>query len=93
MKKLVIKSINNYEYFLEDEFGNDYNIIIELYDLKELPKVNDYIYISEKLLREKMISLGPLGSKYGKKINNENDSDIAMLLINNKKVYLQRYYG
>ena len=93
MKKLEIKNINNYEYSLKDEFGNDYNITIEFHSLNELPSINDCIYISNKLLREKMISLGPIGSKYGRNIINENDTDIVVLIKNNEKIYLQRYYG
>lgn len=93
MKKLKVVSINNYNYSLKDEQENNYDIIIEFYDLKEPPKVGEYIYISNRLLNEKMLYFGPIGSKYGRNITDENDEDILVLLKENERIYLQRYYG
>lgn len=93
MIKLIIKNIDNHLYCLKDDNNNSYEIIIEFQKLNEIPRINDYIYISEALLNNKMITLGPLGSKYGRKMTSSSDDDIAILEIKGEKLYLQRYYG
>lgn len=93
MIKLIIKNIDNHLYYLKDDKNNSYEIIIEFQKLNEIPRTNDYLYISEVLLNQKMITLGPLGSTYGRKITNPSDDDIAILEIEGEKIYLQRYYG
>lgn len=61
MIKLKIIDIKDYDYVLEDNNNKTYNLNIEFYGIKENPKVDDYIYISKKLLREKIfIVLGHL---------------------------------
>ncbi len=40
-----------------------------------------------------MITLGPLGSNYGRKMTSSSDDDIAILEIKGEILYLQRYYG
>ena len=93
MIKLIIKNIDNHLYYLKDDKNNSYEIIIEFQKLNEIPRINDYIHISKSLLNEKMITLGPLGSAYGRKMTNSSDDDIAILEIKGEKIYLQRYYG
>ena len=92
MKKLKIESVDNFNYFLVDSNNKSYEIIIEFHNLNVLPKKGDYIYIDEKLLEEKMLALGPIGSIYGKNAN-KNEEDVVVLFIGNTKIFLQRYYG
>jgi len=88
MIKLVMKSKDEYcNYILE---GND-----KIYDANinfmgvELPVVGDYIYISEKVLKEKVsLNYGLIDNE-----NNINENELMILVNNNKKIYLQRYYG
>lgn len=88
MIKLVIKSKDEYcNYILE---GNDkiYDVNINFMGV-ELPIVGDYIYISENVLKEKVsLNYGLIDS-----IDNINEDELMILVHNNKKIYLQRYYG
>lgn len=95
MIRLKIKEINNNLYILED-INNTYEITIYFYDINEQVRVNDYLYIQEKLLRKinhSIISLGVLDSMYGNVIEDITDEDLVILITNNKKIYLKRYYG
>ena len=95
MKKLEINKIDNYQYELKDMNDKIYHFNIEFYNLEKELKIGDYIYISEKLLQEKysVLSFDTLDSKYGRNIETEEDEDLAILLIDNKKIYLKRVYG
>ncbi len=92
MKKLIIKNIDGFNYLLEDN-GKLYNINIEFYDIQEKPKINDSIFINEELLKEKILNFGSLNGKYGKSLDNISEKEIIVLNINNKNIYLKRYYG
>lgn len=94
MKKLIIKKIEDYNYTLIDD-QQEYFLNLEFYDLKISPKENDYLYINEHLLKEKNIPLcfGPINSHYGKEISSSEDEDILIIVINQEKIYLKRYYG
>ena len=95
MIRLKIKEINNNLYILED-INNTYEITIYFYDINEQVRVNDYLYIQEKLLRKinhSIISLGVLDSMYGKVIEDITDEDLVILITNNNRIYLKRYYG
>ena len=99
MKKLKIIEVDNYEYHLKDNDNKDYIINIEFQNIDELPKVNDYIYISNELLDKNYreysnnYTFGPLNSEYGRNINDENNPDIVKIIINDKTIYLKRLYG
>ena len=96
MIRLKIKEINNNLYILEDINNNTYELTIYFYDINEQVRVNDYLYIQEKLLRKinhSIISLGVLDSMYGNVIEDITDEDLVILITNNKKIYLKRYYG
>ena len=96
MIRLKIKEINNNLYILEDINNNTYELTIYFYDINEQVKVNDYLYMQEKLLRKinhSIISLGVLDSMYGNVIEDITDEDLVILITNNKKIYLKRYYG
>lgn len=96
MIRLKIKEINDNLYILEDINNNIYELTIYFYDINEQVKVNDYLYMQEKLLRKinhSIISLGVLDSMYGNVIEDITDEDLVILITTNKKIYLKRYYG
>ena len=89
MKKLFIKSKDEYSnYILEDNKNNIYEANINFIDI-ESPIIGTYIFIPEKVLEEK-VSLN-----YGKikDITNTNEDKLIIIIQNNKKLYLQRFYG
>lgn len=93
MIKLKIIDIKDYDYVLEDNNNKTYNLNIEFYGIKENPKVDDYIYISKKLLREKnLYSFGPFNSIYGKLVNLTED-ELIKVVTPKEEFYLKRYYG
>ena len=96
MIKLIIENIDGYNYTLKDNDNNIYKINIEFYDIGELPKMGDVIYINNKLLNKinnNIVSFGKLDGIYGRKIKDENDEDIIGVSIKDKVIYLKRYYG
>lgn len=96
MIKLIIENIDGYNYKLKDNDNNLYNINIEFYDIDELPKIGDAIYINNKLLNKinnNVVSFGKLDGIYGRKITDENDEDVIGVSIQDKVIYLKRYYG
>lgn len=87
MKKLIIKNIDNYDYLLEDDEHNKYELNLEFYGLDKNISTGDIIYIPNRLLSlDKVYSFGPL-----KESNNINE--YIKLIIDSKEYYLQRYYG
>lgn len=96
MIKLIIESIDGYNYILKDSNNKSYNINIEFYDIDVLPKEGDIIYINNKLLNKinnNVVSFGKLDGIYGRKITDENDEDVIGISIHDKVIYLKRYYG
>ena len=99
MKKIKIIEVNNYDYTLKDKEGNLYELNIEFQGLKEMPQVNDIIYISEKLLDKKYkeysntYTYGNIDDKSGRDISKENEIDLIVLETKNQKIYLKRLYG
>ena len=96
MIKLIIESIDGYNYILKNSNNESYNINIEFYDIDVLPKEGDIIYINNKLLNKinnNVVSFGKLDGIYGRKITNENDEDVIGISIHDKVIYLKRYYG
>ena len=96
MIKLIIENINGYNYILKDNENNYYNINIVFYDIDELPKIGDIIYINNKLLNKinnNVVSFGKLDGIYGRNIPDENDETVIGVSIHDKIIYLKRYYG
>ena len=96
MIKLIIENIEGYNYTLKDNDNNRYKINIEFYDIDELPKIGNAIYINNKLLNKinnNVASFGKLDGVYGRKIMDENDEDVIGVSIHDKVIYLKRYYG
>ena len=99
MNKLRIVNIDNYNYLLEDENGKEYNLFIELMNTNIVLKKGMILYIHSELLDKNykeysnMYTFGSLGSNYSRSLDKENYVDIIVVINNNKKEYLQRYYG
>ena len=93
MRRFKIINIDNYDYTLIDDKLNKHEITIEFHGLVSLPQKNDYIFLSDEMLEEHMVCLGPLGSKYGNKLDNINDSEFAVLKTGTDEIKLQKYYG
>lgn len=89
-KRYIIKSINDYDYIL-DNGNEDYLVNIEFYNI--VPKIGDIIYIDDKLVNEKVLNIGLLDSKYGLDITDISDNDFIFLESSGKKYYLKRIYG
>ena len=95
MKKLEINKIGKYEYELKDSDHKIYHFSMEFYDTEKQPKTGDFIFMSEKLLRDDyaVLNFGSLGSKYGRNIETADDDDLIVLLVDDEKIYLKRVYG
>ena len=89
MKKLIVKSKDEYSnYVLEDNKNNIYEVNINFIDV-ELPNIGSCLYIPEKVLEEK-VSLN-----YGliEDTANIDEDELITIIQNDKKLYLQRFYG
>ena len=89
MKKLIIKNKDEYSnYILKDNENNVYEANINFIDI-ELPTVGTYVYMPEEVLKEK-ISLN-----YGliEDTTNIDEDELITIIQNDKKIYLQRFYG
>lgn len=103
MIKLRIYKILENVYYFHDINDNSYNLTIEFYDLDEMPKVNEYIFMDKSLLNPNYKGYSPvyafakIESNYGKKIsldNMENNIiDLIKIQKNDKNIYLKRLYG
>lgn len=95
MIKLIIDDVDGYNYILKDKNNKTYHYNIEFYDLAKKPSKNDSLFVNEKFLQNEnvLLSFGSLDGIYGKKIDNTEDSDLIILSIDNKRVYLKRFYG
>jgi hypothetical protein len=94
MVKLIILEINNYVYILKSENNTKYILNLEFINIDKKVSINNIIYMNKELINEKEVyTFGPLNAKYGKKIELETEKDIAILEINDERIYLQRYYG
>lgn len=99
MTKLKIVDKKNYEYKLEDENNNKYKLVLDFLDVKDKPKIGDYIYINEELLNSRYDGystryvFGNLENKYGKENISIDDIDVIKVIIDNLEIYLKRLYG
>lgn len=89
MKKLLIKSKDEYSnYILEDNKKNVYEVNINFIDV-ELPNIGSYLYIPEKVLKEKVsLNYGVIEDK-----TNISEDELIVIIQDNNKIYLQRFYG
>jgi hypothetical protein len=92
MLKLQIIEINNYDYKLRDNNNKEYTINIEFIDLDTKPVIGDYLYLPNKIVKEKNIyTFGSIGNKYSRQENIEEE--VIKVVTGSKKYYLQRCYG
>ena len=93
---LIIEKVDDYKYFLKDSDMNEYILNMEFYDIDKLPGVGDKINIHKNMvnnLNNYLYSFGSVDATYGKNVDDLLDEDIIVLLMNNKKIYLKRFYG
>lgn len=82
-----------YGYLLMDNDNKKYDVNIKFYDLKNDLKSGDSMYLSERILTEKMnYYFGPMGSKYSKKTN-LREEEFIKIVTDQEEFYVQRYYG
>ena len=99
MIKLKIVDKKNYEYNLEDDNNNKYNLVLDFFDIKDKPKIGDYIYMRKDLLNPKYDGystryvFGNLENKYGKENISIDDIDVIKVVTDNLEIYLKRLYG
>lgn len=88
MKKLKIIEKDNYSnYILESTSGKKYEININFMEFK--PSMGSYIYIEESLLKEKVsLNFGIVESS-----ENIKEEELIVIVDNDSKIYLQRFYG
>ena len=95
-KRLKIKEKkDNNEYILEDlKTGEIYSLILEFYDIS-MPKVNDTLVLSEKLLDKKSsIYCQPYAfTLFNNDFKDIHRNDIAGLITSSEKIVLKRIYG
>lgn len=86
LKKLQIININRCNYTLLDNDNKQVEVSIIFYEFK--PKVNDFIYLDEKIIKEiNIYNFGPIKDK------NIKDDEIIKIIRDKEEYYLQRYYG
>ena len=87
IKTKVIDIQDVYCYTVIDSNNNRYELNIEFYDINKL-NAGDSIYFPKRLLvNNGVYSFGKI------KDSNNSLEDYIVVLTNNKKIYLQRYYG
>ena len=94
MKQLIIENIKNFTYFVKDKENNiKYKLKLDILDSNVNLKIGDTIILNEELLKESLLIIGPLDSKYGRKINNSSDKDLVIFITDNKRIVMKRLYG
>lgn len=99
MVRLKIEEKNNGDYLLKDEKGNKYNLNFEFFDIEKEPEKNDFISISAELLNPNYkeyttyFSFGGMENIAGREVAKLNDTEIIMVEIEGKEIYLKRLYG
>lgn len=87
IKTNIIDIRDIYYYIVIDSDNNKYELNIEFYDINK-PNVGDIIYSPKRILvNNGVYSFGKI-----KDTNNTLD-DYIVVVLNGKKIYLQRYYG
>ena len=88
IKLRIIKSDEYSNYVLEDNDNKKYEVNINFMGIDK-PSIGTIIYIQEEVLKEN-VSLN-----YGLVDNTSsvNENELIVLVNNDKKTYLQRFYG
>ena len=86
--KLRVKKIDNTNYKLKDSKGN---IIIKnlIFNTNKTPNIDEYIYLSEQIIKEKNIF------QYGiiNNLDKINNNEVIKIETKDGEYFLQRYYG
>ena len=87
MIKLKIKSKDEYSNYILENNNKTYEVNINIIGTNIL-EVGNYIYMPEEVLKEKVsLNYGPIEG------NDIKEDEVILLMKNNEKIYLQRYYG
>ena len=88
MIKLEIINNDQYSnYILRDSKGNLFDININFMNMKK-PTIGSILYMNNELLEEN-VSLN-----FGRLTNNKiKEDELIILEVDNKKIYLERFYG
>ena len=87
MIKLMIKSKDEYSNYILENNNKTYEVNINIIGTNIL-EVGNYIYMPEEVLKEKVsLNYGPIEG------NDIKEDEVILLMKNNEKIYLQRYYG
>ncbi len=100
MTKLKIVGVDKEKYTLLNLDSNVFfEFNIRFYGLKKLPQVDDFLGIHNELLDPKYeeystsYQFGPLDEVYGRDIKSPEHIDCILLISDNKKTYLKRFFG
>ncbi len=86
LKKVQIVNIDKCNYTLLDMNNNEYKVSMIFYEFS--PKLNDIIYLDEKILTEiNIYNFGPI------KDNKIKDNEMIKIVREKEEYYLTRYYG
>lgn len=94
MIKLDIIGIDGYSCLLRNINDKEYNINIEFYDIDFKLEIGDILYMNEEVVNHhEILRYGDIESEYGRKIIDDRDKDIIVIIKKDKKYYLKRLYG
>lgn len=100
MAKLKILKVIDDEYLLKDiESAKHYKFTLSFYGLDKKPKQGDIIELHNNLLDTNYIEysktyrFGPLEEVYGRNIKSSKDKDCILLIMDDKKMFLKRFFG
>ena len=86
LKKFQIVNINGCSYTLLDTNNKQHEVSIIFYEFE--PKLNDLIYLDEKIIKEiNIYNFGPIKDK------NIKEDELIKITRDKVEYYLQRYYG
>ena len=88
IKLRIIKSDEYSNYVLEDNDNKKYEVNINFMGIDK-PSIGTIIYIQEEVLKENVsLNYGLVDNTF-----NINENELIVLVNNDKKTYLQRFYG
>ena len=88
IKLRIIKSDEYSNYVLEDNYNKKYEVNINFMGIDK-PSIGTIIYIQEEVLKENVsLNYGLVDNTF-----NINENELIVLVNNDKKTYLQRFYG
>lgn len=100
MEDLKVVKVENDLYTLKNINNNIvYEFRMKFYGIDKTLKTGDLIALHKELLDKNYVEysskyeFGPLDEVYGRKVKGIEDIDVVELTIDNKKIYLKRFFG